>query len=312
MANRSATSIRWCTRSRPITRCRCRRRASIKRARPVAGSRRSIRRSSATSARTSGCGSARIKRTRQTADAVHGDRGAVDHRSRRAHPSVRAAVRLVRWRSRGGSAEAVSERARLLPDAMPVRRQVLGAHAAGREPVRCREADPPGVRHVSSRCARARDSRDRRDLSRRDAARVRDDVVPPVAGVVRGREESAQLRDPRRSTRAATVATCSTASRGARSRYVRALWKGRRDEETSRMVSRLRARVRYWVRKHATDIMWVVLGGGVVLGAAACCCRCSAFSPIFALCGGVSRLGNDPDGEQAQRTASSPAILARC
>src|SRR5262249_29527022 len=42
-------------------------------------------------------------------------------------------------------------------------------------------------------CARARDPRHRRDLSRRDAARVRDDVVPPVARVVRGRAKPGEL-----------------------------------------------------------------------------------------------------------------------
>jgi hypothetical protein len=40
-----------------------------------------------------------------------------------------------------------------------------------------------------------------------------------------------------------------------------------------------------WVRQHATDIMWVVLGGGIVLGAAALM-PVMGFSPIFALCGG--------------------------
>ena len=39
------------------------------------------------------------------------------------------------------------------------------------------------------------------------------------------------------------------------------------------------------VRQHATDIMWVVLGGGIVLGAAALM-PVMGFSPIFALCGG--------------------------
>jgi hypothetical protein len=40
-----------------------------------------------------------------------------------------------------------------------------------------------------------------------------------------------------------------------------------------------------WVRKHATDIIWIVLGGGVVLGAAGILVPLIGLPPVVAICG---------------------------
>ena len=45
-----------------------------------------------------------------------------------------------------------------------------------------------------------------------------------------------------------------------------------------------------WVRKHATDIMWIVLGAGIVLGAAAML-PVLGLSPVVAMCGGFLGAG---------------------
>src|SRR5450432_3987006 len=40
-----------------------------------------------------------------------------------------------------------------------------------------------------------------------------------------------------------------------------------------------------WVRKHATDIVWIVLGGGVVLGSAGILVPLIGLPPLLAICG---------------------------